>query len=401
MNQSIRDTIAQVTPAIQDLRHDLHRIPEARYAEHDTSARIARFLDAARIPHQAGYAGGTGIVAELVGGRPGPSVLLRADMDALEMQEETGVPYASERPGFMHACGHDGHMACLCGVVEVLARHREILHGTVRFVFQPAEEQGAGGERMVAEGVCDGVLAAFALHGWPGLPVGTVGIRPGCVMASADFFRVVITGVAGHGADPGACIDPVFVAAHVTTALQGIVSRELDPWAPGVVTVARIAAGTTSNIIPGEAVMEGTFRALTPEDRVHIRAAIERITSHVAQALRASAEVTFGEVGYPPLINDPALAAFAHETLAGEFGPAHVVAPEHAYMTAEDFAFYTQVVPGTFLLLGVDGPDEARHEALHTPGYDFNDDAISTGITALAALALATIERGKEDATHG
>jgi len=258
---------------IVTLRHELHQHPEIRFEEHWTAQRIGRFLDQAKIPFSGGFAGGTGIVATLpaVGGK---TVALRADMDGLELDEQTGLEYASQIPHRMHACGHDGHVACLCGAAKVLARRRAQRDRTVKFIFQPAEELGAGGRRMVAEGVLDGVDAAFALHAWPDLPVGCIGLKSGPMMASADWFRIDVTGKGCHAADPASGVDPVVVAAHITTALQTIVSREVDPRDAAVVTVGRIQAGVATNIIPDTARLEGTFRTLSSGVRDAIAAAM-------------------------------------------------------------------------------------------------------------------------------
>ena len=387
MTSTFRDAIAPILPAITSLRHELHRIPETRYAEHKTSERIAAFLEGLGIPYTRGWAGGTGIVADIRGGE-GPTVLLRADMDALEIAEETGLPYASEHPGRMHACGHDGHMACLCGAAALLIQHRDRLKGTVRLCFQPAEEVGAGGKKMVDEGALDGVAVAFAQHIWPGLPMGVVGMRAGCAMASADFIRITVRGRGGHGADPASCIDPVLVAAHIITALQSVVSRELNPWEAGVVSITRIVAGETSNITPETALLEGTVRALTPESRAHMLESVDRIATLTAQAQRATAELYVGEIGYPPLRTDPEVTEQARVVLEATLGKDHLRAIPQPYMTAEDFAYYLEAVPGTFLFLGCDAPDAARCPGLHTPTFNFNDAALPVGVATLVALAL-------------
>lgn len=386
----LRPTIANVLDEIVSLRHELHRRPEVRFEEHWTSDRIALFLDEAGVPYRRGWAGGTGIVAEI--GEPTHGVVaLRADIDALEIDEQTGLPYASEWPNRMHACGHDGHTAILCGAAKTISAHRHELRGAVRLIFQPAEEIAGGGKRMVEEGTLDGVRAAFALHAWPGLPEGSVGIKPGCAMASADFLRIEVKGKGGHGADPGACIDPVVVAAHIVTALQCIVSREINPWEPGVVTIGRIEAGNASNIIPDSALMEGTLRALTPEQRRRMVEGVERIARDVASAFRAEAALIMSGTGYPALFNDLETSGFARETLCDVLGDACAMEITHPFMTAEDFAFYLERVPGVFLFLGND-PIGAPSPPLHSPRFNFNDNALATGIEAMATLALRHLE---------
>lgn len=390
----LRATIAKLLDEIVSLRHELHRRPEIRFEERWTSDRIARFLDEAGVAYRRGWAGGTGIVAEIGDAAQGV-VALRADIDALEIDEQTGLPYASELPNRMHACGHDGHTAILCGAAKTIAAHKHELRGAVRFIFQPAEEIAGGGKLMVSEGALDGARAAFALHAWPGIPEGTVGIKSGCAMASADFLRIEVRGKGGHGADPGACIDPVLVAAHIVTALQGIVSRENNPWEPGVVTIGRIEAGSASNIIPDAALMEGTLRALTPRQRQHMIDGLERIAKNVALAFRAEASVFVSETGYPALFNDVESSAFALETLRGALGASRAIEEAHPFMTAEDFAFYLERVRGVFLFLGNDRP-EAVSPPLHSPRFNFNDNALATGIETMATLALRHLESHAE-----
>jgi len=386
MPTSIKSAAAALTPEIRALRHELHQHPEIRFEEHWTSERIAAYLTEHGIPHTCGHAKGTGIVAT-ISGEGDRCVALRADMDALEIQEETGLPYASTIPERMHACGHDGHSSMLCGAARILWERRAQLAGTVKCIFQPAEEIAAGGRFIVEEGILDDVDAVFAQHCWPGLPCGSVAIGTGPVMASADFFRITVQGKGGHGANPGAAIDPVVVSAHIITALQSIVSRETDPWSSVVVSVARIASGFASNIIPDTAVMEGTFRALSPESRQHTLEAITRIASHVAQAFRASATVETEGPGYPVLINDVAMGEFAQSAACKAFGTEQLIPVTHPYMTAEDFAYYLQKVPGAFLFLGNDTPEATDPPSLHSPRFVFNDAALPVGMEGLATIA--------------
>ncbi len=386
MHSSIKSAAAALVPEIQALRHELHQHPEIRFEEHWTSDRIAAYLTELGIPHTRGHAKGTGIVAT-IRGEGQRCVALRADMDALEIQEETGLPYASTIPERMHACGHDGHSSMLCGAARILWERREQLAGTVKCIFQPAEEIAAGGRFIVEEGLLDDVDGVFAQHCWPGLPCGSVAIGTGPVMASADFFRITVQGKGGHGANPGAAIDPVVVAAHIVTALQTIVSRETDPWSAVVVSVARIDSGFASNIIPDTAVMEGTFRALSPETRQHTREAITRIATNVAQAFRATAHVESEGPGYPVLINDVAMGELAQTAAKGAFGSEQVIPVTHPYMTAEDFAYYLQKVPGAFIFLGNDTPDALAPPSLHSPRFIFNDEALAVGMESLATVA--------------
>ena len=387
-----RSEITQLVPTISALRHELHQRPEIRFEERWTSDRIAQFLAETGIPFTRGHAKGTGILAT-ISGEGDRTVALRADMDALEIQEDTGLPYASQIPNRMHACGHDGHSAILCGAARVLWNLRGELKGTVKCIFQPAEEIAAGGRFIVEEGLLEDVDAAFALHCWPGLPCGSVAIGTGPVMASADFFRIVVKGKGGHGANPGAAIDPIVVAAHIVTALQSIVSRETNPWDSVVVSVARIEAGFASNIIPETATMEGTYRALNPETRARTAESIERIATQIATAFRAEAVVESEGAGYPPLSNDVAMGQFAQECARTQFGEDRVVPVTHPYMTAEDFAYYLRAVPGAFIFLGNDTLESVDPPSLHSPRFVFNDDAIPVGMETLASIAINYLDR--------
>lgn len=386
MSKSISNTIPKILPEIIELRHELHQHPEIRFEERWTSDRIVRFLGEAGIPCMRGYAGGTGIVAEVKGAVPGKTIALRADMDALEIQEETGLPYASLTPGRMHACGHDGHVAVLCGTAKVLAQHASQFNGAVRFIFQPGEEVAAAGRLMVEEGVLDGADAVFALHGWPRLEVGTFGLKSGPMMAGADWFKITVHGRGCHGAHPEYGIDPVVAAAHIVVALQTITSRELNPQETTVVSVGHLTAGHAPSIIPDTALIDGTLRTCNEQTRQAARQAIERIAQHTAAAFRATATVEFGENHYAPLNNDPAMTALAREVLSDAFGPEAVVDMDEFSMASEDFAFYLQKVPGAYLRLGTSDPAHPP-VSIHNAHFDFNDAALEFGIKAFVQIA--------------
>ena len=388
----MKETIQQILPEIVALRHELHQHPEIRFEEHWTSDRISAFLDSCGIEHTRGHARGTGIVAT-IRGEGSRTVGLRSDMDALEIEEATGVPYTSTISNRMHACGHDGHMANLCGTAKVLQTHRDQLKGTVKLIFQPAEEQAAGGRLIVEEGLLDGIDGVFGLHCWPTLPVGEVGVKSGPAMASADFFRITIQGTGCHGADPASGVDPVLIAAHVLTALQSIVSRETNPWDPAVLTVAKVHAGEASNVIPEIAIMEGTFRALSHPVRDRIFEAIPRIAENTARAHKAEALVEFDGEPYPFLNNDPEMSEFAKETVREAFGSDRLHEPKYATMAAEDFAYYLQKVPGTFMFLGNNPNPGAPYPGLHSPHFNFCDDALPVGIELLSTVAMRFLAR--------
>lgn len=391
--QELDSTIQAILPELVELRHELHQHPEIRFEEVWTSDRVARFLDETGVPYTRGHAKGTGIVATLEG-EGSRTVALRADMDALEIQEETGLPYASRIPNRMHACGHDGHTTCLLGTVRTLARHRDLLEGKVKFIFQPAEEQAAGGRFIVEEGILDEVDGVFALHAWPAVPVGRIGLREGWFMASADWFEMVVRGKGCHGADPGSGVDPVVVAAHITTALQTIVSREIDPWEPAVVTVAQIAAGSATNIIPDTATLRGTYRSFKPEIHHRLREAIRRIAENTAAAMRAGVDIAFGsEDVYPPLFNHIEMTRFVRDTARNVFGQDSVIDLAHPSMAAEDFAFYLEKVPGAFICLGNNPTPDITSASLHNCRFDFSDEAIPIGVKLLSSIAVDFLRR--------
>lgn len=385
MNNSVLATMRQVMPEIVALRHELHQHPEIRFEEHWTSDRIVRYLGEAGIACSRGYAGGTGVVAEIKGAGSGKTIALRADIDALEIHEETGVPYASLSPGRMHACGHDGHTAILCGVAKVLACHASSFNGTVRLIFQPGEEMAAAGRLMVEEGVLDGVDAAFALHCWPSLEVGTFGLKSGPMMAGCDCFTITVTGHGCHGAHPEYGVDPIVAAAHIIVALQTVTSRELNPQDLAVLTIGHVKAGHAPTIIPDTAHLEGTLRTCNDKTRAAARAAIERIAQHTAAALRATATVEFSESYYAPLNNDPAMTDFARGALVEAFGPNAIAEINEYSMASEDFAFFLQKVPGTYFRLGTSDADHPPI-SIHNARFDFNDAALEPGIQAFAAL---------------
>jgi len=379
------EQIQAILPEIVNLRHELHTHPEIRFEELWTSGRIGQFLQENEIPYTTGHAKGTGIVATIEGQGP-KTIALRSDMDALEIHEKTNLPYASTIPDRMHACGHDGHMANLCGTAKILKSNQENLKGTVKLIFQPAEEQAAGGRFIVEEGLIDDCDAVFGLHGWPTLPTGTVGVKSGEAMASADFFQIEVTGKGCHGAYPSAGIDPIVIASHITIALQTIVSREINPWDEAVLSIGKITGGEASNVIPEKAYLEGTFRTLNQRTRDKIFHAIPRVAEHTAKAYRGDANVIFGENPYPYLHNDPVQSEFAKDTIRNIFGEESLDEPQFPSMASEDFAFYLQKKPGAFLFLGVKPIEQSEYPSLHSPYFDFNDDALPVGMELFTNL---------------
>src|SRR5215210_819649 len=364
------------------LRRDIHREPELGFDTEKTAEKVLAALDGLPLDLETGVAQ-NGIVATLRGEGEGPTVGLRADMDALPIEEETGLPFASEIEGRMHACGHDGHTSMLVGAAHALSGMRDRLGGTVKFVFQPAEEGGGGGGVMVDEGVADDLSSIFALHVWPGLPFGKVATKAGPIMAAADAFEMEIRGSGGHGAMPHLAADAVVIAAQVVTALQTVVSREVDPVQPAVLTVGEIGAGTAFNIIPEKARLGGTVRTLDPDLRERMPGRMEAVARGVAKGMRGDATLDY-TFSYPVTVNDEGAANHALDVAEDLFGAESVLEIPNPSMTSEDFAFFLEKVPGAFIWLGV-GEDVS---GLHTPQFAFDEEILPRGSALLAALAL-------------
>jgi amidohydrolase len=402
---------AQVQPKVVAWRRDIHQNPELGNREVRTAALVAEHLRALGMEVRTGIAH-TGVVAVLRGGRPGPVVALRADMDALPVTEEVNLPFASkvrteyngQQVGVMHACGHDNHVAILMGVAEVLAGMRAQLPGTVKFIFQPAEEGAPAGEEggadlMLEEGAFDIPVpeAVFGLHVFSSLPVGHIGYRQGGMMAAADGLRIVVRGKQTHAAMPWFGVDPVVTASQIVLGLQTVVSRQSNlTVAPAVVTVAMIQGGVRSNIIPDSVVMTGTIRTLDPKMRTDVHERVRRAAEGIAEAAGANATATI-TLGLPVTVNDPQLTSWAIPTLervAGE-EKAYVAPPS---LGAEDFSYYAERVPGLFLFLGVtpEGQDPAAAPANHSPLFFADEGALPVGVRALANLAVEYLQtRGR------
>jgi amidohydrolase len=377
-------------------RRDLHAHPELGFQETRTSGVVRERLDELGIPYRAGLAG-TGVAALLQGGLApsgdGPTLLLRADMDALPIHEESGEPFASTVPGRMHACGHDGHTAILLAVAGVLSRRRDRLPGNVKFVFQPAEEDPGGARPLIEAGVLRDptVDAAVGLHLWTQLPAGTVGTSPGPLMASADEFTLEIRGRGGHAAAPHVCIDPVVAAAHVITALQTIVSRSTDPLQSAVLTVARVDAGEGAyNVIPDRATLRGTARAFDPAVRAAFPERIERVARGVCEALGATHELRW-QPYYPPVVNDPAVAAVVASEARRLLGEDRVFEDVRS-MGAEDMSFYLREVPGCFFFFGAANPSKGAAHPHHNPRFRIDEDVLAPAAELLVRSAEAVLE---------
>jgi hippurate hydrolase len=377
--------LADDAPALREIRHDIHRHPELSYEETRTSALVAQRLEEWGWQVTRGIAG-TGVVGTLSAGEGTKSIGLRADMDALPIIEQSGKPYASETPGKMHACGHDGHTTMLLGAARHLARTKRF-NGTVHLYFQPAEEHGvpSGAERMIQEGLfdrfhCD---AVFGVHNHPGAQPGTFLFRKGPFMAACDQVSIEIVGVGGHAARPHMAVDPVVVTASIVMALQTIVARNIDPAQPAVVTVGSMHAGTVNNVIPQRATLELSVRSFNPQIRERLRARIKELVEAQAASYGATANVKVTP-GYPVVVNSEAETEFATQVARELVGEENVVAQTDLLMGSEDFAFMLQERPGTFLRIGNGAGEDGC--MVHNPHYDFNDKNLPIGAAYWARL---------------
>lgn len=387
-------------PSLRAIRHDLHANPELGYEEQRTSGVVQKELTRLGVKHVAGLAGGTGVVAHIPPTNPAdagrPAVALRADMDALPIMERTGLPYASTTPGKMHACGHDGHTTILLGAARTLMKMKE-RPNPVTLLFQPAEEGGGGADRLCAEGALSGkvigpkVGRVFGLHGWPDLPLGVVATRPGPLLASTDEICVVVRGTQSHAAYPHYSRDPVVAAAACIGALQTVVSRNTAPTESAVVSVCIVRGGTAGNVIPECVEFIGTIRSLNERVREMARRRVREVCEHTAAAHGCRAEVEINE-GYPVTSNDAALTGEFMEIARRTLGEGRVGVTEHPTMGGEDFAYYGRHAPAVFFFLGLRPPGQERMPTLHQPEFDFNDEAIPTGVELFCRLATARQE---------
>jgi amidohydrolase len=378
--------------AIQ-LRRRIHRWPEIGLTLPRTQETVLAAIDGLGLAVQTGQRT-TSVIATLDGARPGPTVLLRADMDALPLREETGLPFASEVDGAMHACGHDAHVAMLVAAARMLAARRDGLAGRVVFMFQPGEEGYHGARVMIEEGLLEGSpspLGAFALHVGHRYAAGTVATRPGPAMASGDTLRVVVHGRGGHASAPHDCLDPIPVACEIVQAFQTLVTRRVNVWDPAVLTIARIEAGTTRNVIPETASMLGTIRTCSEAARERVLEGVRRVAEGVAAAHGATATVELTR-GYPVTVNDLGFAGFVTEVATELLGSERVHTMRNPIMGSEDFSYVLQRVPGAMAFLGT-RPDEGPAHPNHSNRMLVNESALIAGIAMHAAVAVRFLER--------
>ena len=388
---NISTAVQAWVPNLIALRRDLHKHPELGFQEVRTAGIVADRLSRLGYAVQTGV-GKTGVTGFLAGGKPGKTILLRADMDALPIQEETAVPWRSEHPGVMHACAHDTHVAMALTAAEVLAKAAPSLSGNLYFVFQPAEEGASGADAMLKDGVLKSVKpdAAIAIHTLTFWPAGTLAICDGAAMASADKLEITVTGKGGHGASPERAVDPVVAAAHIITALQTLVSREAPPLEAAILSITMLRAGTAFNIIPDTVEMTGTFRCFNPELREQQMASLARTVNGIASALRCTARVT-DEFVTPAVLNDPAVTAIARAVASEIVGADKVLAPQ-PLTGSEDAAFFWQRVPGCYAFLGAAPADGSPGVSVHNARFDIDESALPIGVEFLVQTACTLLQ---------
>ena len=375
----LSDDVRRLQGDLLALRRDLHAHPELSWAEERTAARVLAYLEGGGL--ELRRVARTGLLATRSGA--GRGLMLRVDMDALPLQEVSDAPYASQVPGVMHACGHDGHVAMGAVAARVLAGRS--LPGSVRMLFQPAEEGEGGAQAVVADGALDGVEMCFGVHLWNELPVGTLGVKAGPLMAAVDRLRIVIHGRGGHGGQPQRSADPVVAAAHVIVALQTVVSRETSPLQSGVLTIGAVHGGAAFNVIPDEVTLLGTLRSFDATLRASLPERIARIAGGVAEALGCRAEVEV-KAGNPAVVNDAPAAEIARRAAIRVVGAANVVEPEPT-MGGEDMAVYFDKAPGCFVFVGSANPARGLDHPHHSPHFDFDEDALAIGCEFLVQVA--------------
>ena len=382
MSQELNKEVVALAPQIVAWRRDFHQHPEVAFEEKRTSEVIRKFLESLGL--QVAACGGLGLKAVLEEKPGGKTVALRADMDALPLVEEGDKDYISLNKGAAHACGHDGHMAILMGVAKVLSVHKKELPGRVVFLFQPAEELPPGGAiDMVKDGALDGVDAVFGLHLWQGMPTGKVASLGGPMMAQADNFTITVKGRGGHGSMPHLACDPILVASEIVIASQSIVSRSVDPLKPAVVSFGMVQGGTINNIIPTTVTLKGTVRTFDPKVQALIEGRLKTVVEETGRAFGAEARLEYF-IGYPTVVNDPAITALALDVARKTLGPDRILGMD-PIMGGEDFAYFLQKIPGAFVFFGA---GDGRTFPHHHPGFDIDEKALPEAALLMTRIAL-------------
>ncbi len=385
MQAAIEALLDQVTDDVIGWRRHIHAHPDLSFHEKPTADYIAQAL-ASFGPLTITRPMENSVVAVLKGAHPGPCWALRADIDALPLEEQSGESFSSTKPGVMHACGHDAHTAMLMGAAKVLCQLQDKLHGSVKFIFQPAEEVPPGGAKALVElGVVDDVEHIFGLHVFPMLPVGTISMKAGYYVASSDNFEILITGKGGHGSMPHLSVDPIVVGAEIVNSLQTIVSRQVDALTPAVLTIATFQAGDSFNVIPNSARLAGTFRTHHDSVRRQVPEIMARMVAGIAQAQGAECEIRWQE-GYAAGLNHPTTCQIAREQIAAHFPAGTFQESDRPLFGSEDFSSYQQKVPGTFLFIGCGNPEKGATWNVHNPHFRIDEDAFSHGVRTHVAL---------------
>jgi len=381
LTDSLSQTLTAAMPELVAVRHDIHRHPELGFDEHRTQGLVMNWLSARGFAPRT--CAGTGVVADLNPGRP-TRLALRADLDALPIQEDLDIPYRSVHSGVSHKCGHDGHTTILLGVAQVLAERREDIDVNVRLVFQPDEEgvDGGGAKVMIRDGVLDGVPEIYGLHNWPGFPKGTLRVSPGATMAAVDTIDLVLQGRGGHGAQPQTCRDPIVAGAQIVSAVQTVISRGVSALEQAVVSFGSFHAGEANNVIPSTAQLTGSIRTLDPAVRDRVHARVREVVEGLAPALGVRAELSI-DAEYPVLVNDPRCAAIVARV--GQQAGLEVSSADLPLLASEDFAYFAEEIPAAYFFLGagVEGEDTPT---CHHPDFDFDDDLIEQGIAVFLGL---------------
>ncbi|MBD2485898.1 M20 family metallopeptidase [Planktothrix sp. FACHB-1365] len=376
----LRLDIRNLQPQLVEWRRRLHQYPELGFTETLTAEFVSQHLKKWGIDHQTGIAK-TGIVATIDSGKPGPVLAIRADLDALPIQEENNVPYQSQHPGIMHACGHDGHTAIALGTAYYLAHHRHCFQGIVKIIFQPAEEGPGGAKPMIEAGVLKNpdVDALIGLHLWNNLPLGTIGVRSGALMAAVEKFQCTIYGKGGHGAIPHQTIDSIVVASQIVLGLQTIVSRNVNPLDAAVVSVGSLQAGKADNVIADSAKMLGTVRYFNPAYQGFFGKRVEQIIAGICQSHGATYQLNYAPL-YPPVINNKRIAELVQSVAETVVETPAGIVPECQTMAAEDISYFLQAVPGCYFFLGSANPDKKLDFPHHHPCFDFDETVLGMGV---------------------
>ena len=388
---NIKEDIQKIMPEVINIRRDIHMYPELGFQEFRTSQLIASYLENLELEVRKNIAQ-TGVLGILRGKEEGKTILLRADIDALPLEELNDVPYKSKNKGIMHACGHDGHIAILLGTAKILATYKDQIKGIVKFAFQPAEELPPGGaEPMIKEGILENpyVDKVYALHLANHLKVGKIAVRKGFFCAQADAFTIKVKGRGGHGSTPDKCIDPIIISTHIVQALQEIPSREIDPHTPFVLSICKIQSGNTFNVIPEDAEIEGTVRTFDKNLAETISKRIETISKNIAEAFRGKAEIEY-QFGYPPGKNDEKEAEFVKKIAEEVVGKENVIEDKPS-MGGEDFSYFLEERPGAMFWLGSGNEEKGLNHPHHSPYFDFDESAMAIGIEMFVRIVLENL----------